>query len=63
MEQAVLRLENDPRPRGARKLQGTDTAYRVRVGDYRVVYEVIDSAHLVIILAARRRAENTYRGL
>ena len=37
----LLKLSEQPRPPGSRKLQGTD-AYRLRVGDYRVLYEVDD---------------------
>ena len=38
--QALRRLATDPRPAGSRKLVNHDDAYRIRVGDYRVIYEV-----------------------
>jgi mRNA interferase RelE/StbE len=41
---AVQALERNPRPTGCRKLAGTDNDWRIRVGDYRIVYE-IDDAH------------------
>lgn len=39
---AIAQLEEDPRPHGARKLVGEKTAWRIRVGDYRVIYDVFD---------------------
>ena len=50
IHQRILSLENNPRPRGARKLQGQE-AYRLRVGDYRVLYTVDDSARQVMVYA------------
>ncbi|MEW6107023.1 MAG: type II toxin-antitoxin system RelE/ParE family toxin [Bacillota bacterium] len=47
---ACLRgLALDPRPPGARKIVGSDNAWRVHVGDYRAVYEVDDAAFRVIV--------------
>jgi len=46
---AVEGLENEPRPEGCRKLSGSDDVYRIRVGDYRVVYTVDDVVHIVAI--------------
>ena len=46
---AVEGLEVDPRPDGCRKLTGSDDAYRIRVGDYRVIYTVDDIVHIVAI--------------
>lgn len=39
--QRLLSLERDPRPRGAAKLEGVE-GYRIRIGDYRIVYLVDD---------------------
>lgn len=58
---AVRDLANKPRPQGVRKIQGTDRAFRIRVGSYRVVYEVYDNENLVAILQVVRRTETTYR--
>lgn len=53
----VTDLERDPRPHGCRKLAGYDNAWRIRVGDYRVLYEVIDEQVLVtVVRVAHRRA-------
>jgi mRNA interferase RelE/StbE len=48
----VARLEelgDDPFPRGAIKLQGREGVYRIRVGDYRVLYEVFGKEGLVLV--------------
>ena len=58
--QAILMLEYDPRPPGCRKLRGLD-GWRVRVGDWRVIYQVDDTARVVTIVEVRRRREDTYR--
>lgn len=46
---ALKGLEQDPRPSGCKKLIGYQDLYRVRVGVYRVVYEVSDRIKLVIV--------------
>ena len=61
LRDAVRGLADEPRPRGVRKITGTERAYRIRVGSYRVVYEVYDSDNLVLILQVARRSETTYR--
>ena len=57
----IIGLVNDPRPHGVRKIQGAERAYRIRVGNYRVVYEIYDDENLVLILQVARRTETTYR--
>jgi mRNA interferase RelE/StbE len=59
---AIDALAGDPRPAGVRKLAGgAGDAWRIRVGDYRVLYEIRDAELLVTVvkLAHRRRV---YRG-
>jgi mRNA interferase RelE/StbE len=58
--QAILKLEDDPRPPGCRKLQGLD-GWRVRAGDWRIIYHIDDKAQVVTIVEVRRRREDTYR--
>ena len=59
---AIRSLANEPRPHGVRKIKGAERAYRIRVGSYRVVYEVYDdNEQLVLILQVARRTETTYR--
>ena len=52
----ILSLEDNPRPRGARKLSGRDE-YRLRVGDYRVLYAIDDKTCLVTVFAVGQRGE------
>lgn len=58
---AIGGLANKPRPQGVRKIRGAEMAFRIRVGSYRVVYEVYDNENLVLILQVARRTEATYR--
>ena len=57
----VRSLAGEPRSQGVRKIKGAEKAYRIRVGSYRVVYEVYDNDNLVLILQVARRSETTYR--
>ncbi len=54
---ALARLETEPRPAGVKKLSGEDNAWRVRVGDYRVIYEIHDDDLLVVVFRAAHRRE------
>ena len=58
----IERLRTDPFPRQAIKLSGTERLYRIRVGDYRIVYEVDTQAREVTIHYVRHRRE-VYRAL
>ena len=58
----ILTLAHAPRPAEAVKLKGTDALYRVRVGEYRIVYEVQDDVVVIVIVRAGHRRE-VYRGL
>ncbi len=46
---ALQALENEPRPHGCKKLLGGFDLYRIRVGVYRVIYEITDKIKLVVI--------------
>ena len=46
-----------PRPAGCRKLQGTGALYRIRIGDYRVIYSVDDEKRVVDVVAVRHRSD------
>jgi mRNA interferase RelE/StbE len=54
---AIDGLASDPRPRGAVKLAGEDGLWRVRAGDYRIIYSVEDGALLVLIIRIGHRRE------
>lgn len=58
---AITALGEDPRPRGAQKLSGVD-AYRLRVGDHRIVYAVDARTRVVFVTRVRHRRE-VYRKL
>jgi mRNA interferase RelE/StbE len=53
----VTALANDPRPSGCTKLSGSDCAYRIRIGDYRVIYEIFDNKLLIEIVRAAHRKD------
>ena len=54
-------LRENPRPQGAVKLM--DLLYRVRNGQYRIVYAVFDEQAVIIVTKVARRTEATYRNL
>ena len=58
---AIRSLADEPRPQGVRKIKGAERAYRIRLGSYRVVYEIYDNENLVLLLQVARRRETTYR--
>ena len=54
---AVAALAQDPRPLGSTKMQGSDFAYRIRVGDYRVIYEIYEDRVIIEIVKVRHRRD------
>ena len=52
-----MELEHDPRLHGCTKLESSEDGYRVRVGDYRVLYVIGDKAKLVTIAHVRHRRD------
>jgi mRNA interferase RelE/StbE len=56
MKQAIQGLGEDPRPGGCRKLTGRE-GWRIRVGDYRVIYEIDDDESTVTILHVGHRRD------
>lgn len=57
VETAIDRLADDPRPHGAKKLKGLALEWRIRVGEYRVIYEIHDHRLLVLVVRAAHRRE------
>lgn len=63
---AIAALAEDPRPPGylkltpAEKIRHRYAYYRIRVGQYRVFYDIVDGGKKVYILAVKRRNEKTY---
>jgi mRNA interferase RelE/StbE len=58
--EAVEGLAENPFPHGVEKLSGSEHAYRIRLGDYRIVYEVVTEFKLVEIQRVRHR-KDVYR--
>ncbi|MEK7847294.1 MAG: type II toxin-antitoxin system RelE/ParE family toxin [Chloroflexota bacterium] len=50
-------LADNPRPVGSRKLSGSKSYWRVRVGDYRIVYEIDDEVRAVRVMRVRHRGK------
>jgi mRNA interferase RelE/StbE len=50
-------LSNDPRPTGAKLLTGPDRIWRLRVGDYRILYRVDDDIVRVLVIRIRHRSD------
>lgn len=53
----INELATEPRPNRVKKLQGEDNLYRIRVGDYRIVYEIKDNILLIVIIRVKHRSE------
>jgi mRNA interferase RelE/StbE len=56
----IRALADDPRPPGVKKLSGAPTRYRVRSGDYRIIYRIADDVLLVLLVAIGDR-KDVYR--
>ena len=54
---AIDALGETPRPSGCKKLSATENAYRIRVGDYRVLYEIQDRRLVVLVVHVAHRRE------
>ncbi len=57
VQAAIELLAEEPRPTGAKNLVGGDGEWRVRTGDYRIVYETHDDVLLVLVVAVGHRRE------
>lgn len=56
----IYALANQPRPPGVKKLRGYEQTYRLRVGDYRVVYEIHDDKLVILVVEVGPR-DKIYR--
>lgn len=61
VSKAIKSLEETPRPSGCKKLH--ESLYRIRIGDFRVVYWIDDRTKTIIITKVARRTEKTYKHL
>ncbi|NVM21478.1 MAG: type II toxin-antitoxin system RelE/ParE family toxin [Desulfobacterales bacterium] len=60
IDKAILSLAADPRPHACKKLTHKE-GYRIRVGNYRVLYTVDDQAKAVVIYRIKTKGKGTYR--
>jgi mRNA interferase RelE/StbE len=54
---AIDALASDPRPAGVKKLQGDANLWRIRLGAYRIVYEIYDDKLIVLIVRVADRKD------
>jgi mRNA interferase RelE/StbE len=52
----IYELADDPRPKGCKKLKGRP-GYRIRIGDYRVIYEIFDEVLLIDVIDLGHRKD------
>jgi len=57
VQAAIELLADQPRPSGAKRLSGGDGEWRVRTGDYRIVYEIRDKVLLILVVAVGHRRD------
>ena len=53
----IRALSENPRPSGIKKLAGDENLYRLRVSDYRIIYQIQDKALLVLVIKISHRRE------
>jgi len=54
---SVKSLAQNPKPQGSRKIMGSKNDWRIRVGDYRVIYEIDEEVRAVKLMRIRHRRE------
>ena len=57
VDEAILMLADNPRPVGCKKLQAFHDIYRVRVGDYRIVYRIEDARLIIEVIRVANRKD------
>lgn len=62
VDAAILALADNPHPLGSKKLRGVEHLYRIRVGDFRVVYSVEDEPMVILVVHIGNRRD-IYRSL
>jgi mRNA interferase RelE/StbE len=61
LDEAIRALRETPRPLGIQKLEGD--LHRIRVGDWRVLFDILDQEQRIVIYRVVRRSEKTYKRL
>ena len=59
IDKTILGLSSNPRPFGVKKLD--EKLHRIRIGDWRVIYAILDAESKLVILRVVRRNERTYK--
>lgn len=59
---AINALRENPLPEGCKKIHGYDDTFRIRIGDYRIIYEVKSVIRIITIVKIGHRRD-AYRGL
>jgi mRNA interferase RelE/StbE len=62
IDNTIRSLADNPRPHGSIKLQGSDDLYRIRKGDFRIIYKIEDEALIVTVVRAGNRRD-VYRDI
>ncbi|WP_336622327.1 type II toxin-antitoxin system RelE/ParE family toxin [Chlorogloeopsis sp. ULAP01] len=57
IQRKIDKLANDPRPSGVGKLKNGENRYRVRVGNYRILYNICDDILLITVVRIGHRRE------
>jgi len=57
IDEIILQLADNPRPNGCKKLQGIADTYRVRVGDYRILYRIEDDRLIIEVIRIANRKD------
>jgi mRNA interferase RelE/StbE len=57
LREAINALKTEPRPDGVKKLAGETHLYRIRVGDYRIIYEIDDFTQMLLVMRIRHRSD------
>ena len=57
IDSAIRSLADNPRPHGSIKLQGSDNLYRIRKGDFRIIYQIEDDALIVTVVRVGNRRD------
>ena len=57
---AINKLSENPRPQGCKKLKGSNSDYRIRLGNYRIIYSIADNVLIVTVIKIAHR-KDVYR--
>jgi mRNA interferase RelE/StbE len=57
VDSKILALSDNPRPQGVKKLHAEEGLYRIRIGDYRVVYAIDDPTSTVLVIKIGHRSD------